>query len=1422
MAESVDPDSGEEAQEQEVSGDEPTASREELLDQAYENWHAELAERALTADQTTSDVGSALVDLTHPHPTGSALFASGSPVRITSLVRESFAQQRAMKNLQRLNATTARIAEEYGHAPVSLAVGQFTWTELPPATEPGVPAHFDAPELTGEFAMVDVEPASDGDEWTSSDEPASGDVEPDASTADDGGARPEQPQLAEPAEAEPPREAKEINEYALFRALELKFDGDDAAVRQLKRTEFNPAFLRALRENGATAEHLTQLRQAAQRTADLDELFALAESIGRMYLPGFASEMVAHLGCFERPERTLLADLEAMEPYIRTSGIMMALAGDAKTRKLSVTPLPPGKDEDRAPEVERGAGDLDVAELNAVEAVASGRSVVLDCPPGSRRFETIASICADAAASNRSILVVPARLSSGCQLIDELEHLGLGDLVLDFSDVDGAAQRIRTGLRLERPELPTDETLELRARLVSARQDLESFVGDLHREEPEWGTSVRELLEKLASLMAQDDAPQTRIRLGQKAVNTMKDQGFDAVRADLDRAAELGAFDPEISSSAWASSTISSASEGTKALDAVRRLRDIRVPAAISQSSRSAGETSMKQPTTLAQWFEQIDVLDGISDSLDTFVPQVFETSPLNMAIACAPRDWRDSHGHSMKLADRRRYKKQALDLVRPGESTANLHEELLKVQKRREVWRRYSTDGGWPTLPDGMAQIRATRIEVQQDLESLMGHLDGEPFFDMEFEELQSRLSALGADADHMATLPERNALLGTLREAGFGEFLDDVVARGVVPEGIAAELDLAYTSAVFEEIIGKSDALSSLGPRDLVKLLETLCECDRAHTRTLAGPVLRAVVNNSRALMQSRRQETLKLDQALAEQGTGGLRDAIATHSRLVQAARPVWVVPATVLAEFIPPMPWADLVIVEAANSVAQLISPMMRGRQAVLVADLKRPGAENVQVFADVLPVAELPTYQAQHDALSTFALKELGYDHVALPPSVDATRSSKLVYVDGRGVPGTSGEGAVESTQVEVDAVVDAVLDHAMSRPEESLAVVTVSPTHANRVREAVETVGSRDVENLAGFVITDITQATGLKRDHVILSVGYGKTVHGRVLHSFGALATPDGPAGLIDAVCAASSELTIVSALGPGDIDARRVSTAGPRLLSRLIDEASGGEVSHVVSDDEVAPLLADVANRLHDRGWSTRASYGYQGSPRIPLVVGRGGEYAVAVVMDDPAYVNEKSLRRRDRFWIDVLHSRGWQVFQTFSSSLFIDPEGQVNAIEELLRERFPDEPAPVRVPTLVEESVELAQGWNEPELDELNPGIDNPDEGLRPRGERPQIAPGLSLAAYTDDQLDDMIAWIASDGKVRGEDELVDELRAELGIERRGEQIDVVLRNVARRSGLIAVAAEPREPAEDHSVTGSLDLGDEGPVLGDDGER
>lgn len=1351
-------------------------SRDQLMDLAYTQWHAELNAQAQIADQREAQRTPGRIDLTQIHPTGSVQFYGYQATRLSSLIREERSLAQAKIQLARLREDLDQTAQTYGHAPASLSVGAMTWTELPEQTSTEMPQpNYD---VTGELHLSEGEFLELDTHTDVTDEG----VEANKKSADE------------------VREARTITEPGIFRPVRLFFPSQkDALVQLVDAAEINPVVIRALRNHGAAAEELAALRQLATEGSSVDVLITRMNELGRIYLPGFSYEPKVILGSFFQPERMMLADLEAMEPYIRTSTLMLALAGDPQSRERCALLLPPGNSADRNPESERGVGDLDPSELDVVEAVAAGRSLVVDCPPGSRRIPTMAAVAADAVASGRSLMIVPSRAASAADLVSELEKHGLADLVADFSDVEAIPMRLRTGMRVERPELAMDETLARRARLMEVRNVIETFMRELHDVDPQWGVSVYDLLEKLAAATEGKQAPLTKVRFDSHTLNNMTGEELSKIHDLIAQAGQSHAFDSHITHSAWINTDIADPQTGETALAAVQRLQKS-IAGVVNQSSRAAGETGLQQARTLAQWLEQINVLDGIAQSLDIFVPQIFETSPMDMVIATASRDWRDKHGHSMRGGERRRFKKQAQDLVRPGAVVADLHDELAKVEERRETWRRYTAEGGWPQLPQGLAHMQETSEELVADLAFLSEHLADEDFHTLDFDKLQHRINALAADGEHMMILPDRNAALNALRERGLERFVDDMLRREVPAQLVDAEFDLAYASSVFEQLIVKSSALAHLGPQDLDELVTDFRTLDEAHCASLAGPVKLAVVNNARSLMIDRRQDTLKLDSLLARHGVSVLRDVIATYQRLVQVARPVWIVPATIAAEFIPPMPWVDLVMMDVSDnaSVASVAGALTRGRQQVVFGDVRRAGVverENgaLRSLASTLPVRQLPTNRARLDDLSLQALRAHGYDDVlSQVPSVAAVTQSQLIVVDGRGVPSPSADGAVEAPKAEVDAVVEAVLAHAMSRPDQSLAVITVSPAHAHRVREALRHVGTESKELSAlyagdqgePFLVVDIFNAASIRRDHVILSVGYGKTVHGRVLHSFGALSTPVGLTGMIDAIEAARGSMTIISSIAPGEISLNRVSTPGPRLLAELLGQAGGysKDVEIAESSGEIAPLLADLARRIEAAGYVTRANVG-EGQWRIPLIVGHRdipGQWAVAVVYDDLGYAQQASLRRRDRYRVATLEYHGWQVYQTFSTSLFVDPQGQAQRVIERVRAVLENSGNnnDVVVPTVDE--------WGEPQ--EQHP-VETADAlAAQPRRTRPRpaVIPGLQLAGYTDNELEELLLWIASDGVDRTTDDYVTLLRQELAL-RRGSQIERVLANIVRRMGV-----------------------------------
>ena len=69
--------------------------------------------------------------------------------------------------------------------------------------------------------------------------------------------------------------------------------------------------------------------------------------------------------------------------------------------------------------------------------------------------------------------------------------------------------------------------------------------------------------------------------------------------------------------------------------------------------------------------------------------------------------------------------------------------------------------------------------------------------------------------------------------------------------------------------------------------------------------------------------------------------------------------------------------------------------------------------------------------------------------------------------------------------------------------------------------------------------------------------------------------------------------------------------------------------------------------------------------------------------------------------------------------------------------------------------------------------------------PTRQRPDVRTGLPIGAYSDDQLDELVAWLQSDEQERTREQLADALRDELGVTRRSYRIDTAIRSAISRA-------------------------------------
>ena len=967
------------------------------------------------------------------------------------------------------------------------------------------------------------------------------------------------------------------------------------------------------------------------------------------------------------------------------------------------------------------------------------------------------------------------------------------------------------------------------------------------------------------------------------------DQG-EGARALLREALASGRL-TTASSSPWSSAVLTSDEQASDVLLRVKRLSET-LPQLRVHIAAVAGEAGIKPAGTLAQWDRQLAMFDGIADVLDVFQPRVFERSAADMVIATAPKQWRKDHDISMGRSERTRLVKQAQDLVRPGVHVPDLHRALIRVQERRDAWCAVCGDDSWPILPAKIGEISALTDAVRDDLDAIA------PVFVAEEENLVGthlqRLATLierwSGDTSAAREVPARLEMRARLADHGLDALAQDLADRGVSDEQIDTELDLAWWASLLRAMLAAAPALGGVDPGSLEELAREGRELDEAQVASLIPQAItgvRRIRTNALAARPSQYEELREL----LDGGAPTDLELLVVYP-LVRHLLPVLMTVPAMVPMLAPTGRTVDMVVLDGADGLplAELAPIIARGHQLVVIDDLAAASEDGAtRTLANVLPTLRVEPGPRRLNDQVALLLARYGYEHAGIPvPWTAANAPVSARWVEATGMP-APGAHAIESTGAEVRAVVDAVIEHAVECPERSLAVIALSDRHAQRISEALASVRA-DEPGLASFfdpatpepfVVVGPNQAVGLTRESLILSVGFAKTPHGRVIHDFGVLSSEEGADTLAEILRVVRGDLTLVSALHSADIDRERLHYEGTRMLVDLLEIAEGhageGMDAWPVLAGEPDRLLVDLAEHLYSRGLEVVANVGIPGGMRVPLAIGHPdspGRLLVAVLTDDEEYLSEPSQRVRDRARPRWLEAQGWRVYTALSMALFIDPEKEastiVDAVLDALEEVSAHEVAPaVEVPEHVSDddaSEEAVAAGDQPDSARAEDGDrpvgeasdEAPDEALgdasgetsgegageaapasprmpmldedldeesqrrkkadedttgmllaitrkeraseENRGPRPAIAKGLPLAAYSDDQLDEMAAWVRSDGVERTDLETAEELREALGITRRGFQSDAVLGNVVRRTRPVAPHAdEAGEPGE-----------------------
>ncbi|WP_191413630.1 AAA family ATPase [Salinibacterium sp. ZJ450] len=1076
----------------------------------------------------------------------------------------------------------------------------------------------------------------------------------------------------------------------LLRPLAIRRHGRDFEVKLRGDAFLNPEFGRAMKEQF----QITLDAEAFVRLTDDDGAFKPNPVIDRL------RGLTSHLEWFNVQPRLVVSSFADVASGLTADAancehpVLDALAGNS-TAKWSVkeghSEIEALGADMREPSTDVLLLDADSEQEQVVAEIAAGNSVVVKTLPGTGGTQTIVNALGALIGQNKRVLVVSPRRATLRGIAQRFGDVGLPGLAVAPRTL--RRDIIRSISRNEKAKAA--ELAEVDDALVRLRTVLLDYRQALAKPDAVLSISVLDCVTELSRLALLPTPPSTTARLSRASVERLAHDRH-RVADTMVQAASLGEFRYGPGDSPWYGAQFANGEEAGRAHALAKQLKAETLPRLLVRAGELIGSTRLRPFESVHELGIYLRLLTDLRDTLDKFLPVVFDRSISELIAATAPR----REAPEMSSGNRRRLKKLAKEYVRPGVHVNDLHDALSRIQQQRILWQRFVASGVTPEVPVGIADVQVAYQEVTQDLSLLDGPLGyvsrEQQLAFLPIDTLTQRITALAAESDVLNNLQERTALMTTLRDLELDPLINDLAMRHLPDSQVGAELELAWWQSALESLLEADRALLGANTPVLDRLEADFRLVDEAHAAGSAQLLGWQVAENWKLGIADWPDEASQLRKTL-RRGDLTAFDLQTSAPHLSRAVAPVWLASPYEVHEIADTMPFDTVVIVDAgATTIAENVGAIRRARQVVAFGDpvTQTPTPFTIAIdepetdvatsaprpiddrhddsalakLSELLPTLSLTrSYRAGGEDLAELVNRRFYGGRIQSLPwagSFLGHGSLTLDYIeDGTGMPNPD-DGSVESVDAEVQRVVELVLAHAATRPQESLMVLTASAKHAVRVQHAVLTaVAARpDISEIIigdrpePFAVLTLEQAVAQSRDRVIFSIGYGRTPHGRVLSDFGALGEPGGERLLAVGMTRARRHLKIVTCFRAEDIEEGRMNH-GAVALAEILTEISARAAEDPLPDDS-DPMLVDLARRLEKRGLVVALGH----RNKLGLVAAHGG---ACIAIDTDAVLQRTSLRESLRLRPEMLRRLGWHYLRVHSFELFSDPDAVADKV-------------------------------------------------------------------------------------------------------------------------------------------------------------
>jgi very-short-patch-repair endonuclease len=430
-------------------------------------------------------------------------------------------------------------------------------------------------------------------------------------------------------------------------------------------------------------------------------------------------------------------------------------------------------------------------------------------------------------------------------------------------------------------------------------------------------------------------------------------------------------------------------------------------------------------------------------------------------------------------------------------------------------------------------------------------------------------------------------------------------------------------------------------------------------------------------------------------------------------IQALKPCFMMGPQAVAQYLTPgVIKFDLIIMDEASQLKpeEAIGSIARGGQLVVVGDPKQlpptsffsrmsqdgDGGDDQFTTTDAESILDVcsshfrPTrslrwhYRSQHHSLIAFSNQSFYRGNLIIFPSPYG-QGGKL------GVRAVYLADAIYENQTnlrESKRVVDAVVEHIATRPNESLGIVTLNIKQRDLIAELLEerlrsvrgadTYRENWITEGAPLFIKNLENVQGDERDAIIISTTFGKPPgSSAVRQNFGPISRQGGWRRLNVLFTRAKRSIALYTSMRPEDIVMDGTTPDGTKALRNYLEYARTGSLATVEETGREADsdFEISVMDMLKQRGYEVTPQLGVAGY-RIDIAVKHPdsqGSYLAAIECDGATYHSAMSVRDRDRIRQEILESLGWRgrIWRIWSTDWFRTPRQETEKLISFLED-------------------------------------------------------------------------------------------------------------------------------------------------------